>query len=70
MTRSASWFACALLCICLGPVPTYSASLEVEQRVAELRAVAEANPYDARAARRLAFALREADRLDEARWWF
>jgi tetratricopeptide (TPR) repeat protein len=70
MTRSASWFACALLCICLGPIRTHSASLEVEQRVSELRAVAEANPYDARAARRLAFALREADRLDEARAWF
>ncbi len=70
MTRSASWFACALLCIILGPVRTHSASLEVEQRIAELRTVAEANPYDARAARRLAFALREADRLDESRDWF
>lgn len=70
MRRSASWFACALFLVCLCPVATYSTSLEAEQRVAELRAVAEANPYDARAARRLAFALREADRLDESRVWF
>ena len=70
MRRSASWFACALFVVCLCPVSSRSASLEAEKRVAELRAVAESNPYDARAARRLAFALREADRLDESRAWF
>jgi len=47
-----------------------AATPEQEKRVAELRAVATANPYAARPARRLGFALREAGQLEEAREWF
>src|SRR6187401_1207039 len=47
-----------------------AATPEQEKRVAELRAVATANPYAARPARRLGFALREAGQLEEARDWF